>query len=162
VLLGRARRERHVHSPIEARQENCFEEEDVGRPIRLVRISTESMKMRTIRRRNWLIKRIVLGFAMAALAAPAGAQARIDPAPITAKTDGTPSANWHQPRRLGGALARGDSQASWSLLPLAEQRSANGFDWGDATVGAGLAFGLVLVGGGTLLVVRRAGREQTA
>jgi hypothetical protein len=31
-----------------------------------------------IRRRNWIIKRIALGFAVAALAAPAAAQARVD------------------------------------------------------------------------------------
>ena len=34
--------------------------------------------MRNIRRRNWFLKRIVLGFAVAAIVAPAAAQARVD------------------------------------------------------------------------------------
>jgi hypothetical protein len=34
--------------------------------------------MRSIRRRNWLLKRIVIGFAVAALVAPAAAEARVD------------------------------------------------------------------------------------
>jgi hypothetical protein len=34
--------------------------------------------MHSIRRRNWILKRIVLGFAVAALVAPAAAQARVD------------------------------------------------------------------------------------
>jgi hypothetical protein len=177
--------------------------------------------MRTIRRRNWLIKRIALGLAIAAVAAPvaqakvdegstvqsngfqafvtdfpsyaAGSVADIGALPVSARdyslagaqrvrlahslprwTDpgivatsyGTPraTANAHKPHLLGGALARGDSQASWSQIAplLADQRSATGFDWKDAGIGAGLAFALVLLGGGAVLASRHVGRAQTA
>jgi hypothetical protein len=176
--------------------------------------------MRTIRRRNWLIKRIALGLAIAAFAAPvaqakvdegssvqsngfqafvtdfpsypAGAVADIGALPVSARdyalagaervrlahslprsTDpgivaanyGTPraAANAHKPHVLGGALARGDSQASWSQIAplLADQPSATGFDWKDAGIGS-LALALVLLGGGAALASRHAGRAQTA
>jgi hypothetical protein len=60
--------------------------EGKGRLTRLVRIGSRgqqegSRKMRSNRRRNWLIKRIALGFAVAAFVAPA-AQARVDESSI--------------------------------------------------------------------------------
>src|SRR5439155_21865170 len=55
--------------------------EDARLRLRLVGIGSGSHegsgKMR-IRRRNWIIKRIALGFAVAALVAPAAAQAKVD------------------------------------------------------------------------------------
>jgi hypothetical protein len=144
------------------------------------------------RRRNWLIRRIALGLAVAAIAAPVaqadvGEQAwpGVNPSdyavtsvkasddhmlrpsphdPALAQGDHGSAANANKPHRLGGALAREDSQASWSLIAplLGDQRSASGFDWGDAGIGAGLGFVLVLLGGGAVLVTRRVGREQTA
>jgi hypothetical protein len=147
--------------------------------------------MRTIRRRNWLIKRIALGFAVAAFAAPV-AQAKVgeqawpgvnpsDSAvtsvkptdyhmlrpsphdPALASGDHGSAVQAHKQHRLGGALARGDSQASWSLIALGDQRSANGFDWGDASIGAGLALALVLFGGGAAaLATRHRNRVQAA
>jgi hypothetical protein len=151
------------------------------------------------RRRNWLVKRIALGFAVASFAAPV-AQAKVgeqawpgvnpsdyavtsvkvsdyhtlrpsphDPALVGG--DEGPAPNAHKAHRLGGALARGDSQGSWSLIAsvledqrsaLGDQRSATAFDWGDAGIGASLALALVLLSGGLVLVTRHAGREQTA
>jgi hypothetical protein len=147
--------------------------------------------MRTIRRRNWFIKRIALGLAVVAIAAPV-AQAKVgeqawpgvnpgDSAvtsvkstdyhmlrpsphdPALARSDHGSAVNAHKPHRLGGALARQDSQASWSLIALGDQRSANGFDWGDASIGAGLALALVLLGGGAaVLATRHSNRVQAA
>jgi hypothetical protein len=146
--------------------------------------------MRTIRRRNWFIKRIALGLAVVAITAPV-AQAKVgeqawpgvnpsDAAvtsvkstdhrmlrpsphdPALASGDHGSAVNAHKPHRLGGALAREDSQASWSLIALGDQRSRNGFDWGAAGFGAGLALALVLLGGGAALATRHMGRAQTA
>jgi hypothetical protein len=84
--------------------------------------------------------------------------------PALARGDHGSAANAHKPHLLGGALARGDSQASWSQIAplLADQRSATGFDWKDAGIGAALALALVLLSGGAVLATRRAGRAQTA
>jgi hypothetical protein len=165
------------------------------------------------RRRNWFIKRIALGIAVAALAAPV-AQGRVDEglpgqpnAPQTYKAshsvmpppprssriipcvpacgqekllpqslvdqygDQGSAANVHKPHVLGGALARGDSQVSPSVVAsilgdqpsaLGDQRSVTGFDWGDAGIGAGVGVLLVLLGGSAVVVTRRVGRAQTA
>jgi hypothetical protein len=149
--------------------------------------------MRTNRRKNWLIRRIALGLAVAAIAAPV-AQAKVgdqawpgvNPSdyavasakasdyhklrpsphdPALARGDDGSAAN--KPHRLGGALAREDSQGSWGLIAsiLEDQRpatEATGFDWGDAGIGAGVGFVLVLIGGGAVLASRHMGREQTA
>jgi hypothetical protein len=83
--------------------------------------------------------------------------------PALARSDHGSAVNAHKPHRLGGALARGDSQASWSLIAVGNQRSANGFDWGDASIGAGLALALVLLGGGAaVLASRHSNRVQAA
>jgi len=84
--------------------------------------------------------------------------------PALARGDHGSAANAHKPHLLGGALARGDSQASWSQIAplLADQRSATGFDWKDAGIGAGLALALVLLSGGAVLATRRVGRAETA
>ena len=148
--------------------------------------------MRTIKTRNRFIKQIALGLAIAAFAAPV-AQAKggdqpwpagnpydvavtsvngsgyhaLRPSPhdlalAWANSDSAATANNQHP--LGGALARGDTQASPSVVAsvLGDQPSATGFDWGDAGFGAGLALALVVLGGGAVLVTRHAGREQTA
>jgi hypothetical protein len=191
-----------------------LEEESRGaRHVRNGTLSEEGAgKMRTIRRRNWFIKRIALGLAMVAFATPV-AQAKVDEGssvqsnsyrplvtdfPSYGNVDGTtgvsPSAagaikahrfqvgnlahdelvsrdgdhgsaaNAHKPHRLGGALARGDSQAPWSLIAplLGDQPSASGFDWGDAGIGAGFALVLAFLAGGAALATRHMGREQTA
>jgi hypothetical protein len=155
--------------------------------------------MRSIRKRNWFIKRIALGLAIAAFAAPV-AQAGVDQGigvppskqpvqnamsradirqgiemrRIDARYAGYLDDDFvgaHKPHVLGGALARGDSQVSPSVVAsilrdqpsaLGDQRSATGFDWGDAAIGAGLALALVLLGSGAVLVTRQLGRARTA
>jgi len=147
--------------------------------------------MRTIKRKNRFIKRIALGLAIAAFAAPvAHAKSGDQPWPAGNPYDLTVtsvkasdyhavrpsphdpalargnggSVNTQKPHGLGGALARGDTQASPSVVAsvLGAQPSATGFDWGDAGIGASLVFALVVLSGGAVLVTRHAGREQTA
>jgi hypothetical protein len=138
-----------------------------------------------IRRRNWILKRIVLGFAVAALVAPA-AQAGVDSglgyqaskSQVTVK-----AGDYGMPRAMPNdyALQRGDLievvrtqprntiQADIENVRLAprsvstpELVSSPGFDWGDGAIGAGFALGLILVGGAGFLATRHLGKPQTA
>jgi hypothetical protein len=174
--------------------------------------------MRTIRRRNWLIRRFAVGLAIAAVAAPA-AQARVDegiqgqpnssdeiqtgiayqqfvtdfpsyPAgsvadigalPVSARdyalagaervrlahslprwTDPGIVASMHASRAMphDPALTSGDQSQPRSIGE--PQVVSASFDWKDAGIGAGLVLTLGLLGGGTILVSRHVGREQTA
>jgi hypothetical protein len=137
--------------------------------------------MRTNRRRNWIIKRIALGLAVAAVAAPA-AQAKVDEGQSLKQT-GNVASVYGMPRAMPSDYAanRGDqielirSQtrtvgSDHIEFVRAQPRSvgqpqivaAPGFNWGDAGVGAGLALGLVLLAGGAALATRSSGRTQTA
>jgi hypothetical protein len=177
--------------------------EGKARYSRLVRITPsrqeKELAMRTIRRRNWLIRRVALGLAVAAFVAPvaqAGVDQGIGVPPSKQSVQAAMSradirqgiemrrldaryagyldddfVGAHKPHVLGGALARGDSQVSPSVVAsilgdqhsaVGDQPSATGFAWGDAAVGAGLALALVLLSGGTVLVTRRVSRAQTA
>jgi hypothetical protein len=75
--------------------------------------------MRSIRRKNWFIKRIALGFAVAALAAPV-AQARVDEGPAV-QANGVNAADYGMPRALPSDYVqlRGDKIE----LVRAQQRS---------------------------------------
>ena len=141
-----------------------------------------------IRRRNWILKRIALGFAVAALAAPAAAQARVDEGisgqPNKAVESSVVKAgDYGMPRAMPNdyALQRGDLievvrtqprtavQADIENVRLQprtvstpELVSSPGFDWGDGAIGAGLALGLILVGGAGFLATRHLGKAQTA
>ena len=172
--------------------------------------------MRSNRRKNWFIKRIALGVAIAAFAAPA-AQGAVDEGAssgtqaVTASEFGMPrampsdyvlgrdpvelvrsqhrstgndivAADYGMPRALPNdyALASGDQIEVIRAQPKAtssdniefvrtQPRSIGGtqvvaasFDWKDAGIGAGLALGLVLLGWGAALAMRRLGRPQTA
>lgn len=148
--------------------------------------------MRNIRRRNWFFKRIILGFAVAALVAPAAAQARVDEGGVVASsktatigTIGYPSpavreaikANLDS-RSVGNlendVLISREGQSSWPGVDPAsgqsyprwststEVVSASGFDWGDAGLGAGIALGLVLLGGAAFRLTSHLGKAQTA
>ena len=148
--------------------------------------------MRTNRRRNWLVKRIALGLAIAAFAAPV-AQAKVDQG-SSVQADGYqafvtdfPSAqvnasDYGMPRAMpvDYAVNRGDQIEVVRALPQGtssdkiefvrtQPRSiggpqvvAAGFDWSDGAIRAGLALGLVLLGWGAALATRHAGRAQTA
>lgn len=148
--------------------------------------------MRTNRRRNWLVKRIALGLAIAAFAAPV-AQARVDQgssvqangyqafvtdfpsAQVNASDYGMPRAmpvdyavNRGDQIELVRALPQGTSSDKIEFVRTqprsigGPQVVAAGFDWDDAAIGAGLALGLVLLGWGAALATRHAGRAQTA
>ena len=189
--------------------------------------------MRSNRRRNWFLKRIAVGLAIAAFAAPV-AQAKVDEGTssgqqvVNAADYGMPRAmpsdyaltrgdyievvraqpkspsvdrielvRVEQPRSTGDnfvaadygmprampndyALASGDQIEVVRGLPQntssdkiefvrTQPRSigepqvvAAGFDWNDAAIGAGLALGLVLLGGGAALATRHLGKTQTA
>jgi hypothetical protein len=171
--------------------------EGKGRLNRLVRIGSRgqqegSRKMRSNRRRNWLIKRIALGLAIAAVAAPV-AQAKVDEGSSVqangyqAFVTDFPSSqvnasDYGMPRAMpvDYAVNRGDQIEVVRALPSGSpsdkiefvrtqprsigepQVVAASFDWKDAGIGAGLAVALVLLGGGAALATRRMSREQTA
>ena len=136
--------------------------------------------MRSNRRRNWVIKRIALGLAIAAFAAPV-AQAKVDEGSSSGQQVVTAS-DYGMPRAMPSdyALASGDYIEVVRGLPQntssdkiefvrTQPRSigepqvvAAGFDWKDAGIGAGFALALVLLGGGAALVSRHMGRAQTA
>jgi hypothetical protein len=85
--------------------------------------------------RHWILKRTVLGLAVAALVAPAAAQARVD--------EGT------------NGLANSPKVTTQVV-------SSSGFDWSDAGIGAGVGVGLAVLGAAALRGSRHLGRPQTA
>jgi hypothetical protein len=145
--------------------------------------------MRTIRKRNWFLKRIVLGFAVVALVIPGAA---------LAARGGTPS--WqsdtvHKPAATGThgaalpcapncAVEQDQVSDGGSFVPFVtdfpkydstllnakvpkgdstpQAVSSRGFGWSDAGIGAALAVGLVLLSGAALRVARHLGKAQTA
>jgi hypothetical protein len=125
--------------------------------------------MRSIRKRNWFLRRFVLGFAVAALAAPAAAQARIDEG-VSPSAAGAIKAHQFQVHNavspsVAGAIKahqfqvdKGESPRSSSSTKLV---SANGFDWDDALVGGVIALGAVFLGGAAFRVTRHRGEAQT-
>jgi hypothetical protein len=137
--------------------------------------------MRTIRRRNWFLRRIVLGFAVAALVAPAAAQARVDEGgaggsskstELRKSWPGSEPTNAYELSRVirdapkgqsswpGVDPTSGQSYPRWS--PSADVVTADGFGWDDAGVGVGIVLGLVLLGGAAFRVTSHRGKTQTA
>jgi hypothetical protein len=166
-------------------------EEDDLAPTRLVgngRGFDEGSKMRTIRKRNWFLRRLVLGFAVAAFVAPAAAQARLDEGSVAGSSKSAELRMTVSPSAAGAIKAHqfqvgnlsndelisrngqspwpgvdptsGQTSPRWSSST--EVVSAHGFDWNDAGVGAGIALGLVLLGGAAFRVTSRLGKAQTA
>jgi hypothetical protein len=141
--------------------------------------------MRTLRRKNWIIKRIALGFAVAALVAPAAAQARVDEGingqpnkaselVVKVGPSGMPAAGLNdylsardgievvrtQPRNTVSAdieNVRLNPRGSGSVVEASPT-----FDWSDAGIGAGLAMALLLAGAAAFVGTRHLGRAQTA
>jgi hypothetical protein len=60
------------------------------------------------------------------------------------------------------ALIRGDDKVIAPETPVAGASSPSKFDWGDAFVGAGVAFALMLLAGGAALGTRRRERPTAA
>ena len=170
------------------------------------------------RRRTWFLRRLVLGFAIVAVAAPV-AQARIDEGTLVEKgiqldngvqlnekfVQGGPSYSLHpvgapwsvdSPSQLvrqihdrpgleptgNGVVVIHDrpsveapvgSQYSqfayrrtlpqdYGVRTVAVSGKADGFDWGDAGIGAGALLGAMLLAGGATLATRRVGQTATA
>jgi hypothetical protein len=148
--------------------------------------------MRNIRRRNWFLKRIVLCFVVAALVAPAAAQARVDEGSVarstktgTIRTIDHPSAALRaiNAARLDAGqfgnlendiLVVRNGQRPWpGVDPTSGQTypqwsspsevvSASRFDWDDAGIGAGLTLGFLLLGGAAFRLTRHLGEAHTA
>jgi hypothetical protein len=58
--------------------------------------------------------------------------------------------------------ARGDSTDRAVPVRVVEVGADRGFDWGDAGIGAGVAIGLLLLGGAAVSASRHLGKQQTA
>ena len=59
-------------------------------------------------------------------------------------------------------LRRDGSKAVPVVTPSEPVTRADGFDWGDAGIGAGILAGLVLLGAAGFLATRHLGKAQTA
>jgi hypothetical protein len=137
------------------------------------------------KKRNWILRRMVLGFAVAALAGPAAAQARVDEGisgqPNSAKEAvvdyGAIETARLQPRsavktdielvRLNprGTLRSSDLIEQVRVAPkggTAQVVSSPGFNWGDAGIGAILALALLGLGVAGYRATRHLGKPQTA
>jgi hypothetical protein len=115
--------------------------------------------MRRARRKSRFVRRLVLGLAVAALVAPA-AQAH----PVGTAGNAAESAAVIQgddkviiaPKDFDGLL-HGDDKVIIPepvATPVVAVRSPGSFDWGDALIGAGVAFGAMLLLGGATLATR--------
>jgi hypothetical protein len=161
------------------------------------------------RRRNWFLRRLVLGFAIALVVVPVAQAHPFEGAAPSlahagANTEGTfvqgvddfPGSSLIVPRLDGPAAPaivlapqpesvtiRGDDKSDIGARPLAgilvgdDKRNvplgtnyepvqvvsnpSNGFDWGDAGIGAGAVFGVMLLGAGALLAARHVGRPAS-
>jgi hypothetical protein len=118
------------------------------------------------RRRNWMLRRIALAFAVAAVAAPAAQAVPLEPGPT--KADNIPLvADFPRgntaPHGSVASIPRGNTAPHGVITDYAAPRgneqpvttSTPSFDWSDAGIGAGLAFGALLLAGAGALSVRQ-------
>jgi hypothetical protein len=139
--------------------------------------------MRRVRRKSGILRRLVLGLTVAAIVAPA-AQARPYEGTATQGKAKDPVAVIRGDDKKivtledsSGALINGDDKVivptggvtsplihddkvivpapgTRAVVPVEAVRGPSSFDWGDALVGAGAAFGLMLLLGGAALGTR--------
>ena len=121
------------------------------------------------RKRNWILKRVVLGFAVVALVVPGAAKAVVDEGQGQKASAGlvAEAGDYGMPRAMPTdyAVQRGDAIEIARLEPRSTsspQLASTGFDWSDAGIGAGLILGFVLVGGAAFYSTRHLGKTQTA
>lgn len=123
------------------------------------------MEMRK-RRKNWLLKCLALGLAVAALGVPT-AQARVDG-----------STSWKGPGPGDKAVVSVNDVRSWPGVDPTEAQPtkaqhlrevptqvvsrSDGFDLSDAGIGAGTLFAVMLLTAGGMAAARRTGREAIA
>ena len=111
------------------------------------------------RRRTWLLRRLVLGLAVAAVVVPT-AQARPDEG-----VTGSPSSVVDRPVRgadHGQFAYRRALPQDYGVRTIQVAQRPGGFDWGDAGIGAGSALVIVLLAGGASLATRHLNRPATA
>jgi hypothetical protein len=135
-----------------------------------------------IRKRNRILRQLVLGFAVLALVVPGAATAEVDEG-LGAKA-GQQSyvpfvtdfpKNVYRQSRDGIEIVRLEPRSTLRDSDLIEQVrmsprdvsspqvvSSPGFDWGDAAIGAGFLAAIVLLGAGALYATRQVGKPQTA
>jgi hypothetical protein len=123
-------------------------------------------------RRIRILRRFVLGFAVAAFVAPV-AQARLDEQPTSPSGDAaiivghddkvivpwSDGASTAVPGHDDKVIVRAPVDVP---APVEAVRSPSTFDWGDAFVGAGSALALMLLAGGVALGTRRRARPAAA
>ena len=108
------------------------------------------------RRRTWLLRRLVLGLAVAAVAVPT-AQARPDEGGASSVVN--PSVRGAD---YGQFAYRRALPQDYGVRTIQVAQRPGGFDWGDAGIGAGSAFVIVLLAGGASLATRHLNRPTTA
>ena len=138
------------------------------------------------RRKNRILRRLVLGLAVAAFVVPTAQAYPVEGTPGThgsaAAIQGddkvvVPQGDDHvilvKPKTYSyGTVPQGDdhvilakpetySNGTRSVAPVEAVRGPSSFDWGDALVGAGAAFALMLLAGTAVLATRR-GRPAAA
>jgi hypothetical protein len=123
-------------------------------------------------RRNWMLRRIALAFAVAAVAAPAAQAVPLEPGPTKAEdtplTTDFPRGNTAPhgtvaPQGSVASVPRGNTAPHGVIADYAAPRggeqpvttSTPSFDWTDAGIGAGLAFGALLLAGAGAMSVRQ-------
>jgi hypothetical protein len=138
------------------------------------------MEMRK-RRRNWLLRRVILGLAVAAVVVPT-AQARVDGStgwtgPMHADNtidqrvwpgiDPTSGKDYravpvrHVDQRVWPGIDP-TSGKDYRAVPVQVVSGADSFDWGDAGIGAGVLAAVTALGAAGLATARRTGRQATA
>jgi hypothetical protein len=138
------------------------------------------------KKRNRIFKRLVLGFAVAALVVPSTAVAArggTEQQGSSVKAGHYGTVRPMPSDSANAAVAGNISIESVRLNPRGSSSTVTGdienvrlnprtvstpevvsagFDWGDAGIGAGISLGLVLVGGAALYATRQVGKAQTA
>jgi hypothetical protein len=135
--------------------------------------------MRSTRRRNSFLRRIVLGLTVALLVVPSAAQAQwhvpkgvhghANNRGVGSYTEYVPFVTDFPKYELNTAKVVGIGGPRMHVIGTSEPSvsstrivSSRGFDWGDAAIGATLALGLALLAGSAVRVSRQFGKPQTA
>jgi hypothetical protein len=103
--------------------------------------------------RNRKLKALATGLVAAAFAAPVTHAAVDRDARHQALLDKAPQAQVDA--RHQSLLERGGNGTTVYVTKVASQSTSGGIDWGDAGIGAGTAVGVILLGAGGALVIRR-------
>jgi hypothetical protein len=103
----------------------------------------------------------LVGLALVSAAPAMGADDRTQAAPAASPAGGDDGGVII---RRAGPLNRIDStpvRLVPDLRPSSSASGRDGFDWGDAVIGAGAAFGVLLLASGAIALTRRRGHHET-